>query len=53
MAAEPAVTLRAAMRLAAERDLIARQYANGYADVFDLGLAALTVPSHQAQMTIA
>jgi triphosphoribosyl-dephospho-CoA synthase len=30
---EPTVTLRAAMRLAADRDLIARQYANGYMQV--------------------
>ena len=53
VAAEPGVTLRAAMRLAAERDLIARQYANGFADVFDLGLAAFTAPAHRAQMTLA
>ena len=53
VAAEPAVTLRAAMRLAAERDLIARQYANGYADVFDPGLAAFAAPAHRAHMTIA
>ena len=53
VAAEPGVTLRAAMRLAAERDLIARQYANGFADVFDLGLAAFTAPAHRAQLTLA
>jgi triphosphoribosyl-dephospho-CoA synthase len=35
---EPTVTLLEAMRLAADRDLIARQYANGFADVFDFGL---------------
>jgi triphosphoribosyl-dephospho-CoA synthase len=29
------------MRLAAGRDLVARQYANGYADVFDCALPAL------------
>lgn len=40
VANEPAVGLRAAMRLAAGRDLIARQYANGFAEVFGLGLAA-------------
>jgi len=34
----PSVDLRNAMRLAAARDSIARQYANGFADVFDLGL---------------
>jgi triphosphoribosyl-dephospho-CoA synthase len=39
---EPAVTLLEAMKLAADRDLIARQYANGYADVFDLGVPAFT-----------
>jgi triphosphoribosyl-dephospho-CoA synthase len=33
--AAPSVTLRAAMALAAERDSIARQYANGLADVFE------------------
>jgi triphosphoribosyl-dephospho-CoA synthase len=32
----PAITLREAMQLAAERDLVARQYANGFADVFSL-----------------
>ncbi|HEX4606709.1 MAG TPA: triphosphoribosyl-dephospho-CoA synthase [Urbifossiella sp.] len=36
--AEPTVTLLEAMRLAADRDLIARQYANGFADVFDFGV---------------
>jgi triphosphoribosyl-dephospho-CoA synthase len=35
------VTLREAMACAAERDSIARQYANGFADVFDVGLAAM------------
>ncbi|HVJ80661.1 MAG TPA: triphosphoribosyl-dephospho-CoA synthase [Planctomycetia bacterium] len=37
----PSVTLRAAMELAADRDLVARQYANDFQDVFDLGLPAL------------
>jgi triphosphoribosyl-dephospho-CoA synthase len=37
---EPTVTLLEAMRLAADRDLIARQYANGFADVFDFGVPA-------------
>ena len=37
---EPTVTLLEAMRLAADRDQIARQYATGYADVFDLGVPA-------------
>ncbi len=35
------VTLQEAMREAAPRDLIARQYANGFADVFETGLPAL------------
>ena len=29
------------MALAAERDMVAHQYANGFADVFDLGVPAL------------
>ncbi len=37
---EPTVTLLEAMKLAADRDLIARQYANNYADVFELGVPA-------------
>jgi triphosphoribosyl-dephospho-CoA synthase len=32
---EPTLGLREVMALAAERDLIARQYANGFADIFD------------------
>lgn len=35
---EPTVTLLEAMRLAADRDLIAQQYATGYADVLEFGL---------------
>lgn len=38
---EPTVTLRAAMALAADRDRIARLYRDGYADLFDVGVAAL------------
>ncbi|VXC86681.1 Triphosphoribosyl-dephospho-CoA synthase [Burkholderia sp. 8Y] len=38
--APPTVDLRAAMTLAADRDSIARQYANGFADVFGAGLDA-------------
>jgi triphosphoribosyl-dephospho-CoA synthase len=34
VAESPRITLTAAMRLAAERDLVARQYANNFADVF-------------------
>jgi triphosphoribosyl-dephospho-CoA synthase len=37
----PSVGLREAMALAAERDSIARQYVNGYADLFDIGLPQL------------
>lgn len=39
---EPTVTLREAMILAADRDLIARQYANGFREVLGDGLPALT-----------
>jgi triphosphoribosyl-dephospho-CoA synthase len=38
VAAPPSVTLLEAMRLAADRDLIARQYATGFADVFAVGV---------------
>jgi triphosphoribosyl-dephospho-CoA synthase len=38
--AEPTMDLRAAMQLAASRDRIARQYANGFADVIELGVPA-------------
>jgi triphosphoribosyl-dephospho-CoA synthase len=41
--AEPTQTLRQVMALAASRDLIARQYANGFAEVFDDGVPALLV----------
>ena len=40
-AAPPSVDLRAAMALAAGHDLIARQYHDGFAEVFDVGVAAL------------
>jgi triphosphoribosyl-dephospho-CoA synthase len=39
--APPTIELRAAMALAAPRDRIARQYAEGYADLFETGLQAL------------
>jgi triphosphoribosyl-dephospho-CoA synthase len=39
VSSEPHVTLLEAMREAQQRDSIARQYAQGYRDVFDLGLA--------------
>lgn len=38
----PTVTLLEAMRLASDRDLIARQYATGYADVFETGIQRIT-----------
>ncbi|MEH6717579.1 MAG: triphosphoribosyl-dephospho-CoA synthase [Aurantimonas endophytica] len=37
----PSIGLVAAMRLASERDLVARQYADGFAEIFDIGLPAL------------
>src|SRR5207302_1526524 len=37
----PTLPLRDVMALAADRDLVARQYANDFADVFDLGVPAL------------
>jgi triphosphoribosyl-dephospho-CoA synthase len=41
VADEPTITLREAMTLAADRDLIARQYAEDFAQVLDEGLPAL------------
>lgn len=41
VAGVPTVDLCAVMRLAAERDLVARQYANGYREVFEIGVPAL------------
>ena len=38
---QPTLTLREAMALAADRDLIARQYVNGFADVHEVGVPAL------------
>lgn len=37
---EPTVTLLEAMKLASDRDMVARQYANGFADVFGFGVPA-------------
>ncbi|WP_250515633.1 triphosphoribosyl-dephospho-CoA synthase [Caballeronia sp. INDeC2] len=51
--APPTVTLRAAMTLAADRDSIARQYENGFADVFGAaGAAGAVAPSteHRAML---
>jgi triphosphoribosyl-dephospho-CoA synthase len=39
--AAPTIDLRRAMALAADRDRIARQYADGYDDVFDIGVCRL------------
>jgi triphosphoribosyl-dephospho-CoA synthase len=39
--AEPTQTLRQVMALAAGRDLVARQYADGFCEVFDNGVPAL------------
>ncbi|MFN3986728.1 MAG: triphosphoribosyl-dephospho-CoA synthase [Rhodocyclaceae bacterium] len=41
----PSIGLRAAMSLAAGRDLIAAQYANGFEQVFALGLSAARAPA--------
>ena len=41
VADEPTITLLDAMRLASDRDLVARQYATGFADVFDRFVPAL------------
>lgn len=53
VALEPSVDLRTAMGLAADRDLIARQYANGYAEVFELGLGVFAVGVDSPPMSIA
>lgn len=41
VADEPTQTLKQVMTLAASRDLVARQYANGFREVFDEGVSAL------------
>ena len=50
---EPTITLVEAMRLASDRDAIARQYANGYVDVFDLAIPALARALQTGQGTEA
>ena len=50
---EPTVTLRAAMRLAASRDRIARQYDSGYEDIFWLGLGQPKEPNTAARSVSA
>ncbi|MCX7702170.1 MAG: triphosphoribosyl-dephospho-CoA synthase [Gemmataceae bacterium] len=42
---EPTLPLREVMALAADRDLIARQYATDFADVFQIGVPALCEPT--------
>jgi triphosphoribosyl-dephospho-CoA synthase len=44
----PSVTLREAMALAAGRDRLARQYRDGFHELFDLGMAALGGSGRQA-----
>jgi triphosphoribosyl-dephospho-CoA synthase len=53
VAAPPTVTLLEAMRLAADRDLIAHQYATCYADVFAIGMRRIAQerPSNDANWT--
>jgi triphosphoribosyl-dephospho-CoA synthase len=41
IAADPTISLLEVMALAVDRDSIARQYANGYQDVFHIGVPAL------------
>ncbi len=45
----PAISLREAMRLAADRDLVARQYANGFAEAFR---TADAIASHAATLPL-
>ena len=47
VAATPTRPLRDVMALAADRDMVARQYANAFADVFDLGVPALLDGFHR------
>jgi triphosphoribosyl-dephospho-CoA synthase len=47
VAGEPTLPLREVMALAAGRDLIARQYADDFAEVFDTGAAALLAGLHR------
>jgi len=48
----PRVDLREAMRLAAARDSIARQYDNGFADLFETGLPALRAADGDATAAV-
>lgn len=47
VAQAPTIGLRQAMALAAKRDLIARQYADGYADVFAIGVRRLDMAQRE------
>ncbi|MGF6753688.1 triphosphoribosyl-dephospho-CoA synthase [Paraburkholderia sp. GAS42] len=49
---EPTVDLRAAMKLAAARDSIARQYAEGFCDVFDTYITTLSKWSRETPPAI-
>ena len=49
VADEPTVTLREAMALAADRDLVARQYAGGYREVLHEALPALKTALAEGQ----
>jgi len=46
---EPKTGILEAMALAADRDLIARQYTNGYADIFETGVPALEAAVHAGE----
>ncbi|KXV02329.1 triphosphoribosyl-dephospho-CoA synthase [Caballeronia megalochromosomata] len=48
--APPTVTLRAAMMLAADRDSIARQYENGFADIFGAAGPVTASTEHRAML---
>ena len=50
IAEEPTMPLRAVMALAADRDLIARQYANGFREVLDEALPALRKVPHAGRI---
>ena len=49
VATEPSVSLVEAMALAADRDLVARQYATGYAEVFEIAVPALELAIHETR----
>jgi triphosphoribosyl-dephospho-CoA synthase len=50
VAAEPTQTLGQVMALAADRDQVARQYANGYAEVFDGARAVMAGLEHTGSL---